>query len=94
MAEAPRSETLFPPKKRLKSAVWDCFGYTKNDQGIIEDDRSPICKTCLKKFAAKGSNTSNLMQNLQDHHPALHAQIKVIHNYVKFRGKLLNSICW
>ncbi len=57
MAEPPSSETLFPPKKRLKSAVLDCFGYTKNDQGIIEDDGSPICKTCRKKFASKGLNT-------------------------------------
>lgn len=80
MAEAPSSETLFPPKKRLKSAVWDYFGYTKNDQGIIEDDGSPICKTCRKKVAAKGSNTSNLMQHLRDNHPDLHAQVKVIHD--------------
>ncbi len=93
MAEPPSSETLFPPKKRLKSAVLDCFGYTKNDQGIIEDDGSPICKTCRKKFASKGLNTSNLRQHLRDHHLALHSQVKVLHNYVKFRGKLLNEIC-
>ncbi len=93
MTEAPSSETLFPPKKRLKSAVWDYFGYTKNDQDIIEDDLSPICKTCRKKVAAKGSNTSNLTQHLRHHHPALDAQLRVIHNYVQFCGKLHNEIC-
>ncbi len=68
---------LFPPKKRLKSAVWDRFGYHKNDQGVIVEDGMPLCKTCGKKVSAKGANTTNMIHHLRDNHPALHAQIKV-----------------
>ncbi|XP_034540402.1 zinc finger BED domain-containing protein 1-like [Notolabrus celidotus] len=76
MAEGSSNEVLYPPKKRLKSAVWEHFGFHKNDQGVIQDDGAPVCKTCRKKVMAKGSNTSNLIQHLRDHHPRLHALIK------------------
>ncbi len=34
VTEGLNSEALFPPEKCL-SIVWDHFGYTKNDQGVI-----------------------------------------------------------
>ncbi len=34
VTEGLNSEALFPPEKCL-SIVWDQFGYTKNDQGVI-----------------------------------------------------------
>ena len=74
-----REENAETDGTRLKSSVWEHFGYTKNDQGIVQEDGYPICKACRKKVAAKGSNTSNLLQHLRDHHPAIHAQVKVIH---------------
>ena len=40
MAEGLSSKALFPPKKRVKSAVREHFGDTKNDQGVIQDDES------------------------------------------------------
>lgn len=46
----PTSE-LFPPTKRLKSPVWQFFGFPKNDLGVIEDDGDPICRSCRKKVA-------------------------------------------
>ena len=79
MTEEQRDcKALYLPKKRLKSAVWDYFGYPKDAEGVIQDNGSPFCKMCRKQIAAKGSNTSNLLQHLQDHHPALHAEIKVL----------------
>ena len=71
----PNENDLFPPKKRLRSAVWEHFGYKKDAQGLVKDDGYPICKTCRRSVSAKGSNTSNLRQHLFDHHPDLHAKV-------------------
>lgn len=70
MAEGPNIEVL-NHQKHLKWSVSEYFGYIKNGQGVVQEDRSPICKTCRRKVAAKGFNTSNLMQYLRDHHPAI-----------------------
>lgn len=71
------AEELFPPTKRIKSAVWEYFGYRKNDQGVVLEDGVPACKSCYKKIAAKGGNTSNMFHHLRDNHSTLYAKIKV-----------------
>ena len=64
---------IFPPSKRTKSEVWVYFGYSKNAQGPLVEDSSPICRSCKKKVVARGGNTSNL----RDHHPQLFSEHKV-----------------
>ena len=72
----PNENDLFPPKKkRLRSAVWEHFGYKKDAQGLVKDDGFPICKACRQAISCKGSNTSNVQQHLRDHHPDLHAKL-------------------
>ena len=61
-------EELFPPKKHLKSAGWDLFGYQKNDQGVIVEDGLPKCKTCHRKVTVKSGKTSNMFHHLRDNH--------------------------
>ncbi|KAL7858887.1 hypothetical protein SRHO_G00140340 [Serrasalmus rhombeus] len=74
MAESATDLTnLRPPKKKakLKSAVWDYFGYPPN----AREDGNPICNQCGRKVAAKGGNTSNLLSHLREHHPAVQLKL-------------------
>ena len=80
MAEAdanePDSTVLHPPAKRLRSLVWEHFGYPKQADGSIRDDGEPTCKLCGKKVKARSANTSNLKAHLRDHHKPEYAQLK------------------
>lgn len=67
---------LYRPAKR-KSEVWEFFGYRKDATGRLVEDRHPICKTCGRRIAAKGGNTTNLMSHLRDRHPELFRRMKV-----------------
>lgn len=75
--EAPDSTPiLYPPAKRLRSLVWEYFGYPKKADGSIQDDGEPTCKLCGKKVKARTANTSNLKAHLRDWHKPEHAQLK------------------
>ncbi|XP_078476198.1 E3 SUMO-protein ligase ZBED1-like [Lampetra planeri] len=65
---------LFPPEKRIKSAVWEYFGYQKDDKGCLINTGWPICRTCLVAVSNKAGNTSNMMTHLREYHPALHTE--------------------
>ncbi len=64
-------------KRNTKSCVWNEFGIRVDDKGkVIESEKhSPLCLTCGKSVQAKGSNTTNLWQHLQEHHPSTYARI-------------------
>ncbi|KAL2097669.1 hypothetical protein ACEWY4_006876 [Coilia grayii] len=66
---------VYRPANR-KSEVWAYFGFAKDVTGQLIEDNSPICKTCGKKVAAKGGNTTNLMSHLRDRHIQLFRQLK------------------
>ncbi|KAL7395059.1 hypothetical protein ABVT39_009350 [Epinephelus coioides] len=70
-----------PPQNTDKVSRVGSFWLSQNDQGVIVDDGFPVCNTCRKKVAAKGSNTSNMI-HLRDNHLALHAQVKVKNDHV------------
>ena len=75
--EPPDSPPLLhPPSKRLRSHVWEYFGYPKQADGSIKDDGEPTCKLCGKKVKAKTANTSNLRTHLMDWHKPEYAQMK------------------
>ncbi len=58
-------------KRNTKSCVWNEFGIRVDDKGkVIECEKhSPLCLMCGKSVQAKGNNTTNLWQHLQEHHP-------------------------
>jgi len=64
---------IFHPTKRMKSEVWAYFVFFKNAEGQLVEDNYPVCRTCKKKVAVKGSNTTNLLANLCEHHPQLYS---------------------
>ena len=68
---------LYPPTQRVKSVVWEYFGYLKDANGTVVCDGFPICKICQLNVAAKGGNTTNLFKHLQDHHKAVYEEIRV-----------------
>ncbi|XP_022533222.2 uncharacterized protein LOC103043043 isoform X3 [Astyanax mexicanus] len=67
---------LYPPTQRVKSVVWEYFGYLKDANGIVVSDGFPICKICQLNVAAKGGNTTNMFKHLQDHHKAVYEEIR------------------
>ncbi|KAM9444824.1 uncharacterized protein Hap1MRO34_023872 isoform 2-T2 [Clarias gariepinus] len=67
---------LFPPTHRVKSAVWEHFGYLKDAEGTVVCDGFPICKICYLNVAAKGGNTTNMFKHLKDHHKAVYDEIR------------------
>lgn len=71
---------LFPPPKRLKSAVWEYFGYLKDTRGTINVDGYPNAKYVGKKVSAQMGNTSNLKFPLQEHHPTELSEMNVSEN--------------
>lgn len=75
-AEESGIPELYPAKKHIKSAVIDKFGYLKRDQVVVLHDGYPICTAYRWKFAAKGSNMSNMSRHRQDNHQSLCAPIK------------------
>uniref|UniRef100_A0A8C4TFS3 BED-type domain-containing protein n=1 Tax=Erpetoichthys calabaricus TaxID=27687 RepID=A0A8C4TFS3_ERPCA len=77
-AERQERQLLHPPKKRIKSAVWEYFGYPENPDGAILEDGIPMCKICRRKVCARGGNTSNFRAHLRVHHAAEYSQIKDI----------------
>ena len=70
------SPLLYPPAKRLRSFVWEFFGYSKNPDGSIKDGREPTCKLCKRKVVARSANTSNLTSHLRECHKQEYAQLK------------------
>lgn len=75
--EMSEPEPLFLPPKRLKSAVWEYFGYYKDPGGTIIADGRPVCRMCRKKVSARSGNTSNMQHHLRDHHPMEFAKLNV-----------------
>lgn len=80
--EMSEPEPLFLPPKRLKSAVWEHFGYLKDPGGTITVDGYPVCRMCRKKVSARSGNTSNMMHHLRDHHPKEFAKMNVSDNTI------------
>ncbi|XP_016129110.1 zinc finger BED domain-containing protein 1 isoform X1 [Sinocyclocheilus grahami] len=78
--EMSEPEPLFLPPKRLKSAVWEYFGYLKDPGGTINADGYPVCRLCRKKVSARTGNTSNMAHHLRDHHPKEFAKMKRKHS--------------
>ena len=68
-------DSIFPPSKRTKSEVWAILVIIA--QGQLDEDGSPICRSCKKKVVASDYNTSNLLTHLCDHHPQLFSKSKV-----------------
>ena len=64
---------IFSAFKETKSEVWAYFVFYKHAQGQLVEDGSSICRSCKKKVAVRGGNTSNL----SDHHPQLLSECKV-----------------
>lgn len=60
MAEGSDSAGRFQPSKMTKSEVWSYFGFYKSPEGNLIEYDHPVCRTCTKKVAAIGANTSNL----------------------------------
>ncbi|XP_039511670.1 zinc finger BED domain-containing protein 4 isoform X2 [Pimephales promelas] len=77
--EMSEPEPLFLPPKRLKSVVWEYFGYLKDPGGTILVDGYPVCRMCRKKVSARAGNTSNMMHHLRDHHPKEFAKLNRKH---------------
>lgn len=78
---------LFPPTHRVKSAVWEYFGYLKDAEGMVVCDGFPICKLCYLNVAAKGGNTTNMFKHLKDHHKSIYDEIRVrIPSYPVLKG--------
>lgn len=74
---------LYPPSKKVKSVVWEYFGFTNKTQ---QKDDTPTCRKCLKKVPAPQANTSNLRAHLREKHPDLFAEIQV-------KRTLFNAYC-
>lgn len=83
MSETEAANLYLPPKFFFKSAVWEYFGYPKNDRGVVLEDGYPVCKICGRRVAANGGNTSNMFSHIREHHPSV--KIKVIHNFYNLR---------
>ena len=73
---SPSSPPLYPPVKRLRSLVWEFFGYPKQLDGSIKDDGEPSCKLCNRKVVARSANTSNMMSHLREWHKKEYAPLK------------------
>lgn len=71
------SSDLYPPTRKVKSAVWKFFGYPRDAAGLVMSDGFPICKLCQKKVSAKGGNTTNMFTHLRDYHRTTYNEIKV-----------------
>jgi len=77
-------QDIFHPTKRTKSKVWAYFGSFKNAEGQLVEDKYPVCRTCKKKVAAKGSNITDLLAHFREHHPQLYSQCKVSERQFKY----------
>ena len=79
MAESTSSSagTNLVKKRNTKSPVWIYFGLRATEDGAVMIDGidRPVCRTCGKAVHAKGGNTTNLYQHLQEHHPALYMEV-------------------
>lgn len=70
-------------KKNTSSVVWKYFGFVPDEIGNIRDKGTPKCKLCFSNVVAKWSNTSNLMNHLQVHHPKAYAEVKHVQSLSK-----------
>ncbi|MBN3300633.1 ZBED1 protein, partial [Amia calva] len=66
-------------KKKLKSAVWEYFGYPKNERGVVLEDGYPVCKKCGRRVAANGGNTSNIFSHIREHHPSVQIKVRSVY---------------
>ena len=60
IAEGEDASPLFRPPKRTRSAVWEFFGYLKDEDGKVLVDGMPTCKRCKRKVPCKAANMSNM----------------------------------
>ncbi|XP_035377165.1 uncharacterized protein LOC113592278 isoform X1 [Electrophorus electricus] len=74
--EGREMPVLYPPTQKVKSAVWEYFGYLKDTEGAVVCDGFPICKLCQLNVSAKGGNTSNMFKHLKDHHKDIYDEIR------------------
>ena len=63
-------------KKNTTSVVWKYFGFVPDEDGNVKDRGTPKCKLCFSNVTARWSNTSNLMNHLQVHHPKVYTEVK------------------
>ena len=70
-------------KKSTTSVVWKYFGFVPDEDGKVKDKGTPICKLCFSNVTARWSNTSNLMNYLQVHHPKVYAEVKRVQSLSK-----------
>lgn len=61
------SSDILVPKKKGTSAVWEYFGFCKNDT----EELQVLSRTCLANVATSHGNTTNLFQHLKHHHKVL-----------------------
>ena len=73
IAEGEDASPLFRPPKRTRSAVWEFFGYLKDEDGKVLG--MPTCKRCKRKVPCKAANTSNMVHHLREKLPQDHAKI-------------------
>ena len=65
-------------KKNTTSVVWKYFGFVPDEDGSMKDKGTPKCNV-----TARWSNTSNLMNHLQVHHPKMYAEVKMCAIFVE-----------
>ena len=63
---------LYPPSKKVKSVVWEYFGFTNKTKG-----RGSNLQKMPQKVPAPQANTSNLRVHLREKHPDLIAEVQV-----------------
>lgn len=64
-----RDKEIFPFPGKVKSSVWEFFGFFRNDEGVLDKSRA-ICKMCRKGTSYNG-NTTNLRTHMIHHHKDL-----------------------
>ncbi|KAL7374943.1 hypothetical protein ABVT39_009473 [Epinephelus coioides] len=86
--EGDAETTLYPPNKKVKSVVWEFFGFVNKKQ---EKDEPPVCRRCLKKVPAPRANTSNLRAHLKEKHPDLFTEVMAQWSELELRIKIIKS---
>ena len=69
IAEGEDASPLFRPPKWTRSAVWEFFGYVKDEDGKVLVEGMPTCKRCKRKVPCKAENTSNMAHHLREKRP-------------------------
>ena len=80
IAEGEDASPLFRPPKRTSSAVWEFFGYLKDEDGKVLG--MPTCKRCKRKVPCKAANTSNMAHHPREETSTRPCQNRQIHGKV------------